>query len=105
MRTHWLAVSLLVLAGCDKSKPDLEKALAESQKISAEKDSLLRDVMATSQFLSEVNVDLARVRSANAGKPVQAKAGDLENNRTPAQQREAIKAKIEDCTRRLQAAE
>ena len=105
MRTLWLVVPLLVLAACDKSKPDLEKALAQSQKISAEKDSLLRDVMETSQFLADVNVDLARVRGANSGKPVQGKAGELENNLTPAQQRVAIKTKIEEFTVRLNATE
>lgn len=105
MRALWLTVPLLLLAACDKSKPGLEKALAESQKISAEKDSLLRDVLETSQFLSEVNVDLARVRGANVGKPVQGKPGDLESNLTPAQQRAAIKAKIEEFTTRLNATE
>jgi hypothetical protein len=102
----WIPLVLATLvAACDKSKPELEKTLAQVQQISAEKDSLLKDVMSTSQFMAEVNTELNNVRNVNAGKPVQGKPGEMENNLTPAQQREAIKAKVKELTERLNQSE
>jgi hypothetical protein len=100
-----LAAGALALAACDASKKQLEQTLAQVQQISAEKDSLLKDVMATSQFIAEVNTELGKVRSRTAGRPVQGQAGEMESNLTPAQQREAIKAKVAELTSRLNESE
>lgn len=100
-----LAAGALALAACDGSKKQLEQTLAQVQTISAEKDSLLKDVMATSQFMAEVNTELAKVRSRTAGKPVKGAPGEMENNLSPAEQREAIKAKVAELTSRLNEAE
>lgn len=97
--------TVLAIAACDRSKPELEKTLAQVQQISAEKDSLLQDVMQTSQFIAEVNTELAKVRSRNAGKPTQGKAGEMESTLSPAQQREAIKARVMELTTRLNESE
>jgi predicted nucleic acid-binding Zn-ribbon protein len=99
------AFAALSVAACDGSKKQLEATLAQVQTISAEKDSLLKDVMATSQFIAEVNTELAKVRSRAAGKPVAGKGSDLENNLTPAQQREAIKARVAELTTRMNESE
>jgi hypothetical protein len=99
------AVAAFAIVACDGSKKELEKTLAQVQQVSAEKDSLLKDVMATSQFIAEVNTELAKVRSRAAGKPVAGKGTDLENNLTPAQQREAIKVRVAEITARLNESE
>jgi hypothetical protein len=99
------AVAAISVAACDNSKKQLEATLAQVQQISAEKDSLLKDVMATSTFIAEVNGELAKVRSRTAGKPVAGKAGELESNLTPAQQREAIKSRITELTQRMNESE
>ena len=105
MRKVTLLIATLALVACDRSKPELEKTLAQVQQISAEKDSLLKDVMQTSQFIADVNTQLATVKSRNAGKPVQGAAGGAEASMTPAQQRDAIKNKIKELTDRLNEAE
>ncbi|MCX5765694.1 MAG: hypothetical protein NTZ43_00525 [Gemmatimonadetes bacterium] len=94
-----------LVAACDRSKPELEKSLKEIQTISAEKDSLLKDVMQTSQFIADVNTQIAEVRSRNAGKPVQGANGEMESSQTPAQMRETIKVKIKELTDRLNESE
>jgi predicted nucleic acid-binding Zn-ribbon protein len=101
MRRLIVLVATVALAACERSKPQLERTLKQVQQISAEKDSLLHDVMATSQFIADVNSDLAKVRSAGGVVPVAGKGTDLENSLTPDQQREAIRAKIAELAKRL----
>jgi len=101
MRKITLFIAALSLMACDKSKPELDKALAQVTAISAEKVSLLKDVMQTSQFIAEVNSEMAKVKSKTPGKPTVGKPGEMESNLTPAQQREAIKVKIKELTDRL----
>src|ERR1035437_11076694 len=101
MRKLTLLVSVLAIVACDKSKPELDKTLAQMQQISAEKDSLLKDVMQTSQFIADVNTQLATVKSLNAGQPVKGAAATAKTGKTPAEQRDAIKVKIKQLTDRL----
>jgi chromosome segregation ATPase len=105
MRKFAVLAAVLAIAACDRSKPELDKTLAKMQQISAEKDSLLKDVMQTSQFIADVNTQLATVKSRNAGKPVMGAAGGAEVSLSPAQQRDAIKDKIKELTDRLNEAE
>lgn len=104
-RKSFVLLAAFALVACDHSKPELEKTLVQVQQISAEKDSLLKDVMQTSQFIADVNTELAQVRQRNAGKPVQGAAGEMESSMTPAQQRDAIKVKIKELTDRLNQSE
>ncbi len=100
-----LAAGVLAFAACDGSKKQLEETLAQVQQISAQKDSLLKDVTATSQFIADINTELAKVRSRAAGKPVQGQPGEMESDLTPAQQREAIKARVAELAARLNESE
>jgi hypothetical protein len=58
---------LLILAplslGCE-SRADLTKALAESKAAEAQKDSLLTEVLETTQFVSDLNSELAKAKLA-----------------------------------------
>ena len=105
MKKFAVLAAVLMVAACDRSKPELDKTIVQMQQISAEKDSLLKDVMQTSQFIADVNTQLATVKSRNAGKPVQGAAGGTEASLTPAQQRDAIKDKIKELTDRLNEVE
>jgi DNA repair ATPase RecN len=105
MKKLTMLVAVLGIVACDKSKPELDKTLVQMQQISAEKDSLLKDVMQTSQFIADVNTQLATVKNRNAGKPVKGAAEGAETTLTPAQQRDAIKGKIKELTDRLNEAE
>lgn len=59
---------ILILAsamvGCDRSRADLSRALAESRSAEAQKDSLLTEVLETTQFVSDLNSELAKARTA-----------------------------------------
>jgi hypothetical protein len=69
MRKLFLLAAVVAISACDRSKPELEKTLVQVKQVSAEKDSLLRDVMATTQFIAEANTELSKVRTSASGKP------------------------------------
>ena len=77
MRKLALLMAVVAISACDRSKPELEKTLVQVQQISAEKDSLLRDVMATTQFIADANSELAKVRMSASAKPVAATAAGI----------------------------
>jgi hypothetical protein len=97
------AVATLGLTAC-VPKADLQKQLDQVKLISAEKDSLLKDVMTTSQFIADINGELSKVKTANAGKPSKGGAGELENP-SPAEQRTLMLARIKEITDRVNEAE
>lgn len=59
-----MAVPLVVLFACGPSKEEFEKALADATSLSAEKDSLISEVLETSKFVNSINEELARARTA-----------------------------------------
>jgi hypothetical protein len=66
MRYAGLIVMLAVLtAGCDRSRGELTKALAESRAAEAQKDSLLTEVLETTQFVSDLNSELAKAKAVS----------------------------------------
>ncbi len=95
-----LAAVVLVATAC-VSKKEYEAQLAQSAALSAEKDSLLSEVVATSQFISEVNGEIDKVRS---GQPVQSRDGEMEQL-SPAEARAQLLARVQDLTARVKQAE
>jgi hypothetical protein len=68
MRYAWLIVIFGVAAtGCDRSRAELTKALAESRAAEAQKDSLLTEVLETTQFVSDLNSELAKAKTLAIG--------------------------------------
>jgi hypothetical protein len=64
MRCLGLVVILAAaVTGCDRSRAELTKALAESQAAEAQKDSLLTEVLETTQFVSDLNSELAKAKA------------------------------------------
>jgi hypothetical protein len=55
----------LAATGCDRSKADLARALTEARAAEAQKDSLLTEVLETTQFVSDLNGELARAKVAS----------------------------------------
>jgi myosin heavy subunit len=107
MRRALLGLALLVSTAslaCDRSRAETMKALAEVQAISAQKDSLLKDVTATTQFLADVSRQISTVRNLKTASNTGAN-GDLENNLTPDQQRARAMDQIREITERLTMAE
>jgi predicted nucleic acid-binding Zn-ribbon protein len=54
-----------ITSGCNRSQAELNKALAESRAAEAQKDSLLTEVLETTQFVSDLNSELAKAKVAS----------------------------------------
>ena len=62
MRYAWLIVlAVVATTGCNQA--ELKKALAEAKTAEAQKDSLLTEVLETTQFVTDVNSELAKAKS------------------------------------------
>jgi len=62
MRYSWLiALAVVATTGCNQA--ELKKALADAQAAEAQKDSLLTEVLETTQFVTDINSELAKARS------------------------------------------
>ena len=63
MRYAWLiALAVVATTGCNQA--ELKKALADAKAAEAQKDSLLTEVLETTQFVTDINSELAKARSA-----------------------------------------
>lgn len=101
MKKIILAGVLAVLATGCVSKSEYDKQMAQSASISSEKDSLLKEVVATSQFIAEVNGELDKVKN---NQPVARAAGETEQL-SPMQQRQALAERVKALTERLRESE
>ena len=99
-----LAVACAVVA-CDASKPELERTLAKTEQISAEKDSLLKDVMATSRFIADVNAELAHVRRLGSDRLAASQPGEMESNLSMDQRRAQVVEQVRAITARINTSE
>jgi hypothetical protein len=90
------------VTGCS-SRADLTKALAESRAAEAQKDSLLTEVLETTQFVSDLNGELARAKVAT----ISTEEGDpgVPGSRQDRQQREATLNRISQVIDRLNESE
>jgi hypothetical protein len=88
------------LAACDKSKEELQQRVAELTVLQAQKDSLIQEVMSTTQFVGDLTADLAAVKALNSGKPVAAEASDVQGQ-TPAQMRATVRERVRELATRL----
>ena len=62
MRYAWVMVlAVVATTGCNQA--ELKNALAEAKAAEAQKDSLLTEVLETTQFVSDVNSELAKAKS------------------------------------------
>jgi myosin heavy subunit len=96
-----LAAIALTVAGCDASKEKLNTAMADNQRISAEKDSLLTEVMANTTLVNDINTELAKARNLGAN-PVA--PGEASGSRATAD-RQVVLGKIRDAITRLNESE
>ena len=94
MRRLSLLAVVLTLVACDKSKPDLEKSLANAQQLSAQKDTLLTEVMAASLFIADVNTEIGKVKSMKVGTAVKGKTTAPEMRVSYEEQRKAVLVKV-----------
>src|SRR4029079_15021158 len=98
-----LGILAVAATGCNRSKAELTKALAESKAAEAQKDSLLTEVLETTQFVSDLNSELAKTKAVS-------EASDGSDRGVPGAQhdrevRKATLAKIQQVIARLNESE
>ncbi len=101
MRKILVLGALALFATACVSKKEYEAQLAQAAALSAEKDSLLSEVVATSQFISEVNAEIDKVRS---GRPVAARDGEMATL-SPTEARAQLMTRVTELTARVKTAE
>jgi hypothetical protein len=63
MKYAWTLMVLAVVATTGCNQAELKKALADAKSAEAQKDSLLTEVLETTQFVTDVNAELAKAKS------------------------------------------
>jgi phenylpyruvate tautomerase PptA (4-oxalocrotonate tautomerase family) len=101
MRKTILLAAVALFATACVSKSEYDRQLAQAAALSAEKDSLLSEVVATSQFIGDVSAQLEQVRT-NA--PMAARDGEMESL-SPTEQRAALLQRVTELTARIKEAE
>src|SRR5918995_3237284 len=105
MRFFGLIVVLAVATttGCDRSRAELAKALAESKAAEAQKDSLLTEVLETTQFVSDLNSELAKAKAVS----VSLEGGDrgMPGSQLDREERKATLERIQQVIARLNESE
>ena len=109
---HIGMIAMLVFAalGCDRRHAELQKALATIQAAEAQKDSLLTEILETTQFVSDVNSELAKARavavinaSENGGAPGAVR--DREERKATLARIQQVIARLNESEVKLAAAE
>jgi hypothetical protein len=102
MRSAWLiALAVVATTGCNQA--ELKKALAEAQTAEAQKDSLLTEVLETTQYVSDINSELAKAK----GIAVKSTGGDpgLPGAKKDREERQASLERIRQVIARLNESE
>jgi chaperonin cofactor prefoldin len=101
IRKPLMLLAVAVLATACVSKSEYDRQLAQSAALSAEKDSLLSEVVATSRFITEVNGEIEKVQT---NQPVQARDGEMETL-SPTEARAQLLTRVQELTARVKLAE
>ena len=96
-----LLATALTASACNSNRGEVEQALAEAEALNAEKDRLLAEVLETTQFINELDSELAKAKGVGVspvadgeGRPADAAA-----------QREMLLGKVREVVARLDQAE
>jgi hypothetical protein len=96
--------------GCNPYKAEMAKALAESRAAEAQKDSLLTEVLETTQFVSDLNSELAKaktvaVASGGADPGLPGAIRDREERKATLTRIQQVIARLNESEAKLTAAE
>ena len=100
----------MTATGCDRRQAELNKALAESQAAEAQKDSLLTEVLETTQFVSDLNSELAKAKSVaiasdGADRGLPGALQDREERKATLSRIQQVIARLNESEAKLTAAE
>jgi hypothetical protein len=109
-----IAALILLIAvsvsGCDRHQAELTRALADSRAAEAQKDSLLTEVLETTQFVSDLNSELAKaktmaVMSDGSDPGVPGATRDREERKATLARIQQVIARLNEAEAKLTAAE
>jgi hypothetical protein len=100
----------MAATGCDRRQAELNRALAESQAAEAQKDSLLTEVLETTQFVSDLNSELAKAKSVaitsdGADRGLPGALQDREERKATLSRIQQVIARLNESEAKLTAAE
>lgn len=101
MRKIGLALAAVIVLGGCVSKKSYDQLVVEQQRVTEQKDSLVADVLAATQMVTEINSDLARVKLLGIS-PV---AGGDRPLAGRAEERAVLLGKVREVIARLDAAD
>lgn len=101
MRKTLLLMAVALFTTACVTKSEHERQIARAAALSAEKDSLLNEVVATSQFIAEVNTEIDQVRT---GQPVSSRTGEMETL-SPVEARAQLLSRVTELTARVKTSE
>jgi myosin heavy subunit len=96
MRKAVLALAVMA-AACGPSRQEYQKAVSDAQSASAQKDSVLSEMLETTKLITEINAELAKAKSIGVT-PV---AKSEEAKTAAAEERAATLSKVRDLVARL----
>jgi hypothetical protein len=105
MRYAWLiALAVVATTGCNQA--ELKKALVEAKSAEAQKDSLLTEVLETTQFVSDISSELAKaktlsVKSAGTDPGVPGAKKDREEREAALERIKQVIARLNESETRL----
>ncbi len=96
--------------GCNRGHDELAKALAESRAAEAQKDSLLTEVLETTQFVSDLNSELAKAKtvaitSGGADRGIPGAAQDRADRRATVARIQEVITRLNESEAKLTATE
>jgi hypothetical protein len=100
----------LLTAGCDQRKAELKKALAEARAAEALRDTLLTEILETTQFVSDLNSELAKAKTitiegARPDHGVPSARSDREERKRTLQRIQLVIARLNESETKLIATE
>ncbi len=100
-RAWWLPMMLVAVAGCEtQGTRAMRQELTQLQTVSAEKDSLLQEVMANTKLMSDISAELAKVQDRSKGPAMR-----LSGESPIAAYRDSLLERIKDVTARVNDSE
>lgn len=101
---------VLTATGCNRNQAELARALAEARAAEAQKDSLLTEVLETTQFVSDLNSELAKAKTvavtSQRGDPgLPGAAQDREERKEALARIQQVIARLNESEAKLTAAE
>ena len=96
-----LLAAALATTACNSNRGEVEQALAEAEALNAEKDRLLAEVLETTQFINELDAELAKVKGVGVSPVAEGEGRPAD----AAAQREVLLGKVREVVARLDQSE